>query len=412
MFAPRASKLHKRDTMIVARRLAPVLAILTTVTTSLTSGCSADSQMAMPQDSDSASSGGTGSTISTSEATSGQDTSATTQDNAASTNSDPLPGSSGPDMPDMPCEGACLPPAPEGWSGPAARIALGKGSVEDSACGGSFPESVATGFSALDAPASECSCSCGAPTGGACDPEIDVDIFDSQCNATTSGGACLQPGVNFTACSSVDETLSVGSETFADSDRFGIRVRADAPAVASAPTCAPSDDSVLDPPVTRGDFELCAAAVDDGAAGVCAGGEVCTAKLLNPFESAACIWAEGERDCPESDYTQRTLLHETVVDTRECSSCSCGAAANASCAGEVEVIAVYASGGFVFDPPETFEANGDCSPRITPNSTPAAGVSFMVDYDAQVPTSSACQPSGGNLTGDVAPAGTRTVCCQ
>ncbi len=282
--------------------------------------------------------------------------------------------------------------------------------ARESSCGGSFPTPAGTGFSGFTIPRASCHCACGSPTGGACDPTIGVELYDSGCNATTSQGACFSPDANFSTCTLQDDTLSAGTDNFLDHDRFGIRLLAAPPSVAQAPSCeviAPPD---LAPPTPGDSIQLCAP-LSLSADDTCNSGFSRLPDVLNPFLPGYCISTDGEVECPGEGYSERSVLFGALEDTRACSRCSCGAARDVHCPGELQVVASYAAGGVVVDPAETVAADGSCTARITPNATPVASVNYSVSYTAASPAASGCEAAGGELSGEVDPVGARTVCC-
>ena len=293
----------------------------------------------------------------------------------------------------MPCLTSCVAPAPAGWLGPHVQAAA-PGTAEDTGCGGDYPNSVFDGFDGVSAADASCGCSCGSATGGECESSLTVRVYDQDQNGL--------------GCSNLTATIDSTETPYVDSNGSGINVRITEPVVVAAPTCAPAASETIPAPVYSGDVELCGGVFGEQE---CAGDDVCVPDLSASFVAAHCIYAEDDIPCPVgSDYSQRSVYYNGASDTRDCSSCSCGAAQGVGCEGTLEFILSYGNGGIVIDPPENETADNSCR-AVDPNQTPAAQVAYNMDYEAEDPSSSGCSPSGGNAIGSVSATGPVTVCC-
>lgn len=367
-------------------------------TSDSSSGSAGDSTATVATSSD-GSSGDSGSTGDVS--TSGTPPGTTTGQETTGTET----GSSGGEMP---CETSCVTAAPARWNGPAVRRLVD--SLEDG-CGGDFPSLALEGFTEFAGPAAMCTCECGAPAGGACDASIDIQIYDAECTAT-AGSFCTSTE-NLNDCDTLTNTLSAGNPTLSDTDDdfdFGARFIAEAPSVATAPSCSAASTENIRASSVSGFEVLCEPS--EFLPGTCEDRSLCVAEPAAPFEDNFCIWTEGDVECPGGPYTEREVLYDELVDTRACTDCSCGAAQGVGCTGSFTVVAAYSQGaGIAIDPPETFAADATCTNRVTPNGSTIAGATYTLDYDAESPTSSGCEASGGDSTGSADPTGARTVCC-
>ena len=310
------------------------------------------------------------------------------------------------------CEGAgmrCV-GVPDGWEGPVARL------VDDDApgrpsCGGDFPISTWSGFANVSDPGLICGCECDDPAGGACASNVFVDVYDVDCTPPTCNSANL--GTCAVIQSGWDDVIvgQAGSASFLDAADGGLRLTASEPVTEAAPTCAELAEVNIPDVEPTGYRELCE--MSDAIPETCPADQICTTVPSNPFTTGVCVWNEGNIGCPEElGYTVRSVLHANFDDTRSCSDCTCGPAQNVECDGDVSVTATYSEGaGLVFDAAEFADADGTCSQRFIENGDPVAGVNFIIDYEAPDPTSSGCNPSGGEPSGDVTPVDTITVCC-
>ncbi len=296
----------------------------------------------------------------------------------------------------MPCSAECVASAPDGWFGPYVQP-VDPGTGDETSCEGDYPDSIRGGVAGAAGDDAECGCSCGAPTGGACEDPLTVQVYDQDQNGF--------------ACSTITDTILTADTPFSnDTNGSGINVRILEPDVTTAPTCAPSATENIDPIELGASVELCGGGVAEGD---CEGDEVCVPELSAGFISAHCVYTEGDVPCPVgTDFSNRTVYFAEITDTRDCSSCSCGAAQNTDCDGSVSFFATYiqSGGGFVTDPAEVEPATGACR-QIDPNLTPTAGVTYGMVYDPETPTSSGCNPIGGDAQGSVSADDAFTVCC-
>ena len=347
-------------------------------------------------DTDDGSSGGaSSSSAGTASTTAGTNTASSTGSTGGSDSTDTTsePGTDTNDGPTC-AEGGnrCVDEAPEGWAGPVAW--LPDTDPDRPSCGGVFPLSETEAFASVDDPGLVCDCACDDPAGGACDPTIGVNIYNVDCNAEDSNGFCIAFNTNFNGCNSLSGSLDVGTDTYEDSDNYGIRIRPSAPSVATAPTCAEMVTAELPDVEPAGHVELCG--VNEVFEGSCATGETCVPSPANPYSVGLCVWSDGDVACPEGTaYTERQVVYTGIDDTRACSECTCGDAIGVSCDADVSVVTSYIIVNLVLatDPAESYDADGGCSPVITPNSTPILeGADYEIDYDSPDPTSSGCNP--------------------
>lgn len=297
----------------------------------------------------------------------------------------------------LPCAESCVREAPIGWNGPVVR------GVGEDACSGDFPELEQAAFAGATGDPAECGCTCESPSGGSCANSTTVRAYDASTSSNGSG------------CNSLTETFPIEAESYIDSNDSGVRFRVAARAVNVAPTCEPSASESVDPVEINGELEICSGASLEGE---CAASEVCVPSIGGGFVAGYCIWADGTQDCPASSgYTERQVVYTDVTDGRECSPCSCGAAANPTCGGSVSYVVTYNPVGAPFvtvDPEETLSANDSCSTLRTPNDAVETGsvtYNFSDSIEFLEPTASSCSPQGGSPQGAVNAVDAVTVCC-
>jgi hypothetical protein len=114
----------------------------------------------------------------------------------------------------------------------------------------------------------------------------------------------------------------------------------------------------------------------------------------------------GETSCPGLPYISRFVLYSSnVVDSRACSTCSCGPPGGASCLFP----AAFPLPGFRY---------GDslCNTFGVPFSVPSSCQAVTLANGLKLATApvldaGACAPSGGVPSGSVVPGAAETFCC-
>jgi hypothetical protein len=282
------------------------------------------------------------------------------------------------------CAGACVPPAPAGWSGPIAMYA---GSSAPPACPAPFASTPAfDGHADLVAPAAKCSaCSCGAGTGASCGAPA-VHFFGSG-GCTNACAPDLRPTVG--ACVGFASAIA----SCGDSPHVS-----DTAAAPSGGACPPSAQSPAIAPVgwstTARACETAAALTSNG----CDGSDVCAPAAPPGFAPRMCMYKGGDVACPAT-YAARSVFYAGAVDTRACSACACAPPSGGACTGAqvayFDDLACSVADGAV---------GGSCqtAPRKATHVRVTSG---------GAPTGLACQPSGGQPVGGVVASGPSTFCC-
>jgi len=270
----------------------------------------------------------------------------------------------------------CLDKLPNGWAGPYALFEGATGMVPAS-CPSEFPTSFATGNSELNAPAATCkACSCTPPavtcTAG------NISSYN-QNNCPNNGTSVAQDGT----C----QTVSGSPNSF----------KAAAPTAMAMGMCTSAGGGVNTTPMPTWGKEdrVCG----DAPLGVgCSGTAVCAPPA--PTGASFCIARQGEQTCPGT-YPQKHVIYKDVVDTRDCTACSCSNG-TVSCTAST---ALYASADCTGTALDTLVNDGTVCSMTT------GAMSFKVTTMAGNAT---CQTAGGMPTGDAVgdPASAITVCCN
>jgi hypothetical protein len=269
----------------------------------------------------------------------------------------------------------CVPAVPEGWMGPVS-IAEGPTSERDAGCIDAYATDETVAYDDLDAPEAVCTCLCGDPVGSSCDIELVVD----------NNAGCGSPSDDWVI------TPNVCLESVAGSPGSYWQATATPP----DGTCAemPSDE------LPEAEFEtrvrLCSAS-EDGP-GVCDDSGVCSPIPVAPFAEELCVYADGELECPEG-YEQQRILYRDIMDTRGCSTCTCGV--EGECTGSVYL---FGSSACNDDLIGSVSLNGSC---LQYNLGATAG-----ELSGTFEVESTCEPSGGVAEGEARGADPVTLCCR
>lgn len=269
----------------------------------------------------------------------------------------------------------CLPEVPPGWLGLAAMY---QGADAPPACGGAFDEAGPQGGVDPTYDPSDCECSCGDPSGGGC---TQTASFAAYTTAFCSGNPATTVPTSNGVC--VDGLVQVASMT--------------ASAIQALPGTCASDQRTTEPTPEWGNrLGLCVADLVDGCPS-----DLCDAAGPEGYETAGCIYDTGERECPSEGYTERTVFYEELDNSLTCASCTCGTAKGETCNG---VTTLFAQAG----------CNTEAYQKANDNACADGGGTlspYSLRLDVTGPTGGTCESSGGELSGDVIPAGPVTVCC-
>ena len=237
-----------------------------------------------------------------------------------------------------------------------------------------------------------CSCggiegaSCSLPTlrywinGGSCSggPSTVTAPVDTECVTFPGNMTCMNSCINPQA-SAIGESEIVGQPG--------------CPPAGGAPTL----------PAKWGVEERACRSQEVGAG--CSAAMVCVAKSPAPYDQAACIFQQGDHDCP-GDWPNAIDVSADGTDTRACTACSC-ATSGTDCVGEK--LTVYDDNGC---------GNGGSTAPVDITPGTCVLVQDHVDNDSASFRATAatltgtCTTQGGEPTGTVEPTGPATFCCR
>jgi hypothetical protein len=270
---------------------------------------------------------------------------------------------------------ACVTTPPAGWNGPVVLYDGDPAAVP--ACPPEHPNTAYEGHGDLVPEPAECAaCVCDPP---AITCQTKLLSFQDDAACTMAGTPVSQP--------------TPGNCLMISPMGSPVAVTADAP-TAIAGACSPSGGAATLPPPK---WQRAGLACSGGGLGLgCGAGKVCTSAGEAPFVAGICVYRSGDVACPSS-YPDKHKFTDSVVDTRDCTGCTCGGATG-SCAVTTKVYSNASCNGGALDVPN----DGSCVP-VTGNPS-----SIQIDLTK----TGTCPPSGGQAVGSiVAGALATTVCC-
>ncbi|MBW2529419.1 MAG: hypothetical protein JRI23_34905, partial [Deltaproteobacteria bacterium] len=269
------------------------------------------------------------------------------------------------------------------WIGP---VAVYTGTDQALSCPGLWPdEEIDGGTGSITAPPASCtSCSCSSPSGVGCSGSITV-YTGASCTGTSYGAALTGSCQAVPSASLLHDSARGAAET------------------ASGGSCTPSGGvATVTPPTYATRILLCGGPVLGAGCG--GAGSICTPPAPAGFDQTLCIYRNGNRTCSGlGPFTEKRSLEEEIVDTRDCSSCTCGTPTGASCSGgSTQVYYPYTTTSCSGNS-QSVSHNGSC--------TNLSGNPGRMDYTPGTATGGSCSPSGGAPTGGAYDGGLTTLCC-
>ena len=283
----------------------------------------------------------------------------------------------------------CAPAVPPGWGGP---LELYSGPDAPGArCSAHFQGPVYDGNNVLSAQVATCDCQCQMPQAVQCSP-LTASFFAGlgTCTAIERCGDKMLTGV----CQRIDVLPNCALMTMKGAS---MSVPASA---ASGGSCMPAVTKTLPPPSWKVGARACGSALGS-APGGCEAGYVCTPQPGAPFAASVCVAQAGDVPC-QGGYTARRVFYGGTLDTRDCSPCTCGDVAGATCSASVDVFHVAG--------PMTAPCSGLPTTYLTPAS--CNPVNQPADFRLKVQASGgSCTPTPVTAVGNVAEAQPTTFCC-
>jgi hypothetical protein len=271
----------------------------------------------------------------------------------------------------------CVAGPPEGWSGPVA-VMLDAAESAPPPCEGDYDEDARMALHDLVGDPAICECDCAEATDVSCESwvvEHDVTL----------------------GCPTPDESFDfLGICLNAPSEPQGHYWRAD-PAASSGGSCEASGTTDVSPAAFAGRTTLCAyAGPQDG----CGPGQRCAPIPVAPFESAICVWQEGDLECPAAlGFTEKRVAFDDFTDDRACEECTCADPVG-TCSVELSFFSDSCAGRLDYALP----TDGVC--RLIGSSVE----SINADEDS-LAIEATCVPSSGVPIGAVTGTGPTTICC-
>jgi hypothetical protein len=295
--------------------------------------------------------------------------------------------------------GTCMPPAPQAWQGPV--LAWSGPEIARPACPERAPDPVWQGW-AMPAPGPiDCpACSCDPPE-GTCEIPATWNVYAAVCQDLPA-----PPSASFAAPDGWGGTCTTANALPAGSLCGGAlcvqSLTVAAPLIKEEP-CTPHEEAQPKPPgLWPSPFAVAALACGGDFSACVESSETC---VPNEPGFRACIYQEGEADCPAGWNEARDVFYKKVVDTQECAPCTCSAPEGGACFAKVHVYEDATCSNEHAAITISAATSGTCV-----NLIPGAGLGSksaeLLSY-----TPGTCTPIGG-VTGEVKAEQPVTFCCS
>lgn len=265
------------------------------------------------------------------------------------------------------------------WVGPGAFYLGSPATVPT--CSAPWTQTTLFGGGNLDAPAAACSCSCSTPQGTLCTQPAVTTYADMTCVTPVLQLPVGAPG----QCTNVVGGVALSGSLLAPAPQ----------PVGGFCNPVPTTDIV--------DATFQFKAVFCGGAplgGGCDAGQVCAPIPEPSFEAGLCVLRYGDFACPEGTYVASSTVYDGIVDTRDCSACTCDPPKGVQCSGKTKFYSDMVCTNEVL----SVDHDGSCK---------GANAAFLsLSYEQQGPSNGSCVPNGGVADGKAAPGTNVTVCCK
>jgi hypothetical protein len=311
--------------------------------------------------------------------------------------------------PGNPCGGQCVPLGPyeAGWTEPAL-LWMGDPTMTPE-CPDRAPVSEVVGFTDPTAPSPCGTCACGAPSG-----TCTIPTTWTAHNAATCSAGPGSVATSFDAFAGWDGSCTKINAIPANKTCNGtacVQSISIAPLTISESACAPSVEPAVVPKDISSPWGTLARVCRGHAPGECGDpSELCTPSVTLASAAASsesfaqCLSHEGDVACSGA-YSVKHVFYKNLVDNRTCSPCACDAPTGSTCTA---LVSAY--------------SDGTCSSLVGTNTVdatkdacfdvlPAGQALLSKSVEAPVYAPGACQPSGGDITGEVIPTDPTTFCC-
>ena len=283
---------------------------------------------------------------------------------------------------------ACVEEPPTDWLGPMALATAAGGASAPVCMGTGYDRTALSLFGVINEGTATCDCDCTPPS-GTCGNSICV-------HRTSTSQSCIMAGIQI--MDMCEYTVAPGTCFSAGTTGFYKPLGPQYTATSGC-TAQPTED--IDAPAwTR---RMVACEVNNPPAAGCQAQALCLPDLQTPLE-AWCIYRTGEQTCPAGPFSEQTIYYEDFDDTRDCTTCTCGAATG-TCTGRVD----FSYGNSL---PQ------GCGNEVLLDSASYGscvsvdGSYFAVGSPSNPQPMGSCPPMGGVLQGSVVKNGAVTVCCM
>ena len=202
-------------------------------------------------------------------------------------------------LPSLNCPAGCLPPAPPGWTGPAA-VYDGPFAAHPPACPAAYGRLDLTAHGGVDAGSAICTCGTAAPV-------VTCTVVVSRSAAPD----CSNPSTATLTLGPTKGAICIGE----GATSF---LRVSTPVLDAG--CVFPDASTVKPPPSYARSSVACGIVAEVA---CPSRADCTTTQPPdaPF-GQICIHTAGDVACPSADYSHKLVAYRGLADTRDCSKCA------------------------------------------------------------------------------------------
>jgi hypothetical protein len=298
------------------------------------------------------------------------------------------------------CAGECVPFSPNGWDFPS-QVYIGP-EFNAPQCPPTAIMNGYEGHAELNAPPIACGqCQCNPPS-GSCGLPATITASSAVCPGTVPGATPtpFDPPAGWDGGCTTNDAVPAGQVCDGGPCVASITI---APLTINEMGCTPTQLPIpTNGPVSWGNFARTCRAI---TAGGCTGGALCVPPLAPGFRW--CVYQQGDVSCYKlGPYQDRYVFYDDYQDTRDCTSCACGAPSGSTCSAS---ISVYTDGACASMPPLEEVTVTSAAPSC--HDVPAGSALGSKAAGPATYSPGACQPSGGDPIGAAVPINPSTICC-
>jgi hypothetical protein len=302
------------------------------------------------------------------------------------------------------CDGDCVPRAVPPFSGPLllALTAIG----EEPGCPAGSEPVLTNHFVDLSIPPLSCpDCACD-PSAGECGLPGTITAHSGSCPGDSLGSVHTDasPPPNWNGTCTAKGAIPAGAQCNGTPCVRSLTVD---PLALKDDGCAPRV-SATPPPAEPPQWRTAATICQPSACSPGAGAGACVTKAgSGRFDWRLCLATSGDAASCPVQYAHKHVVYGSFTDSRECSACTCYPPSGSQCVSELSVYeGATCKGAAAIQGVTVTVKNAPLCIDLPPGIALGSKVMARPVY-----LPGACEPRGGNSTGEVAPEGAVTLCC-